>query len=99
MTNGRQRARLAAWVMVACGLSGLARADDDDRRRPDRPQLHSARNDSGVAVTISSNGFIDRRNPFFRELGANGRACVTCHQPQEGWSMTPQGLRRRFDQT
>jgi hypothetical protein len=99
MRNGRVRARAAAWVLLACALPGLARADDDDRRRPDRPQLHSARNDSGVLATISTNGFIDRRNPFFRELGANGRSCVTCHQPQEGWTITPKGLRERFDQT
>ncbi|MDQ6639191.1 MAG: hypothetical protein M3Z15_05945, partial [Pseudomonadota bacterium] len=52
-----------------------------------------------MAVTISTNGFIDRRNPFFRELGANGRACITCHQPQEGWTVTPKGLRDRFDRT
>ena len=99
MGNGKVRTRTVAWMMLACGLTGMARADDDDRRRPDRPQMHSARNDSGVAVTISTNGFIDRRNPFFRELGANGRSCVTCHQPQEGWSITPKGLRDRFDQT
>jgi hypothetical protein len=86
--------------MVACGLPGLAAAsDDDDRERPDRAQMHIAPNDSGVAVTISSNGFIDRRNPFFRELGANGRSCVSCHVPEEGWSMTPKGLRERFERT
>ncbi len=99
MMNRRLRWHALAWAMLACSLPGIAAADDDDRRRPDRAQLHSARNDSGLAVTISTNGFIDRRNPFFRELGANGRSCVTCHQPQEGWSMTPKGLRERFEQT
>jgi hypothetical protein len=93
------RARTAVWLMLACSLPGLASADDDDQRRPDRPQLHRARNDSGVMVTISTNGFIDQRNPFFRDLGGNGRSCVTCHQPLEGWTMTPKGLRERFDQT
>ena len=81
------------------GLLRAARADDDDRRRPNAPQLHSARDDSGVLLTISTNGFIDRRNPFFRELGTNQRACVTCHQPAEGWTITPKGLRARFDDT
>ena len=88
-----------AFLMLACSLPGLARADDDDRRRPDRPQLQSSRDASGVLMTISTNGFIDRRNPFFRELGSNGRSCVTCHQPQEGWTITPKGLRERFEQT
>ncbi len=100
MTDGKVRARTVALVIFACGLSGTAgAADNDDRRRPDRIQLHQARNDSGLAVTISTNGFIDRRNPFFRELGANGRSCVSCHQPEEGWTITPRGLRERFDRT
>ena len=99
MTKPRTSARGATMLLVACSLPGLASADDNDRHRPDQPQLHSARNDSGVVVTISTNGFIDRRNLFFRELGSNGRSCVTCHQPQEGWSITPTGVRERFDRT
>jgi cytochrome c peroxidase len=99
MTHQRLRARALAWTLLACAVPALAHDDDDDRRRPDRPQVLSSRNDSGVAVTVSTNGFIDRRNPFFRELGANGRSCATCHQPQEGWTITPKGLRNRFDET
>src|SRR4029079_714865 len=77
----------------------VAVAADDDRARPDRAQMLRAANEAGVALTISTNGFIDRRNPFFRELGSNGRSCVTCHVPGEGWSMTPKGLRERFERT
>ena len=100
MTHRTMALLAATWTLAAGCLPGLAQAaNDDDRRRPDRPQLHSARNDSGVAVTISTNGFIDRRNPFFRELGVNGRSCASCHQPGEGWSITPAGLRERFDRT
>jgi cytochrome c peroxidase len=100
MTNRRLWAQCLASLVLVFGAAGLARADDhDDRQRPERPQLHSVRDDSGVLVTISSNGFIDQRNPFFRELGSNGRSCVTCHQPQEGWTMTPKGLRQRFDRS
>ncbi len=98
--NARTKTSAAAWAMIACGLPGIAHGgDDDDRRRPGGPEQHSARNDSGTVVTISTNGFIDRRNPFFRELGSNGRSCVSCHQPQEGWSITPKGLRDRFDRS
>jgi hypothetical protein len=99
-TGFRTSVRTAACAIVAFGVAGLAQGgDDDDRRRPHRPEQHSARNDSGTAVTISTNGFIDRRNPFFREFGSNGRSCATCHQPQEGWSITPAGLRERFHRT
>ena len=100
MTDGKLRVYGVAWLMVACGLPSLAAAAEaDDRQRPDRLQMHSARNESGVAVTLSSRGFIDRRNPFFQELGVIGRSCVSCHQPAEGWSVTPQGLRERFDRS
>jgi cytochrome c peroxidase len=99
MAEHRWQARALLALSIGVALLPAARADDDDRRRPQSPQLHSARNDSGVAVTISSNGFIDRRNPFFRELGSNGRSCVSCHQPSEGWTITPRGLRERFEET
>jgi len=94
-TFGRQA---WAWVLLACGASAVA-ATDDDSGRPDRIRLLRAANESGVALTISSNGVIDRGNPFFRSLGANGRSCVSCHQPEEGWSMTPKGLRERFERS
>ncbi|MEO5883807.1 MAG: cytochrome C [Caldimonas sp.] len=102
MTTIQRPGRLLALVAVlaVAGAFSVAQAGDaDDRRRPDRQQFHFAPNDSGIAVTISSNGFIDRRNPFFRELGTNERSCLTCHQPGEGWSMTPKGLGERFRKT
>ena len=99
MTTRRWQVRTLVAVLMTGGLLAAARADDDDRRRPNVAQLQASRNDSGVALTISTNGFIDRRNPFFRELGTNQRACVTCHQPGEGWSDHAEGparaLRRR----
>jgi len=59
MTEAKLRVPTVAWMMVACSLPGLAgAADADDRRRPDRAQMHSARNESGLALTISTNGFI-----------------------------------------
>lgn len=100
MTHRRLRTLVA--LSALCGgwiAAAHADRDDDDRRRPSIPQLHSARNDSGVAATISTNGFIDTRNPFFRPLGSNERSCFTCHQPQDGWTITPKSLRERFEQT
>jgi cytochrome c peroxidase len=99
MTHGNLRARTAACLIAACGLPALAGGGGDVLLRPDRPQMHSARNESGTALTISSNGFVDRRNPFFQELGVNGRSCASCHQPGEGWTVTPQGLRERFERS
>ena len=55
------------------------------------------RNESGAALTVSSTGKIDRSSPFFTSIGTNGRTCESCHQAAEGWSVTPKGIRDRFD--
>ena len=56
-------------------------------------------NPSGFAATFSTNGSIDLTNEFFQDLGTNGRRCVTCHQPSQGWTVTPDGLQERFAKT
>ena len=37
-------------------------------------------------------------NPFFAPLGANGRACVTCHQPINAMSVSALSARQRWQQ-
>jgi hypothetical protein len=61
------------------------------------PNLLPFPNATGLAATYSSTGAIDLSNPFFQSLGSNGRACVSCHQPSDGWTVTPPKLRARFD--
>ncbi len=61
--------------------------------------LFPAWNHAGAAQTATATGTIDRSNPFFKALGTNDRACVTCHQAEEGWSITPAGVRARFEAT
>ena len=53
----------------------------------------------GVLRTLHASGSIDRTNPFFEDLGTNGRRCVTCHQPAQAWTITPDELQTRFAQT
>jgi cytochrome c peroxidase len=53
-------------------------------------------NDDGVSETVTSAVELDTTNPFFQSLGSNDRACVSCHQPAEGWTVTPANVRRRF---
>ena len=36
---------------------------------------------------------------FFQSLGTNGRACVHCHQAQDGWTITPAHVQARFNAT
>jgi hypothetical protein len=57
------------------------------------------KNDAGLHATFSSAGPIDLSNEFFQELGTNGRSCVNCHMPAEAWSITPEGVRKRFERT
>jgi hypothetical protein len=54
---------------------------------------------TGQLRTINLNGDLDLTNPFFQDLGTNGRRCLTCHQPDDGWSVTPSDIRARFTQT
>ena len=56
-------------------------------------------NPSGSHATFSTTGSIDLTNEFFQELGTNGRTCDSCHRPEEGWSITPEGLQERFQKT
>ena len=54
-------------------------------------------NPTGAHQTFSTAGRIDASNPFFQDLGTNGRTCFTCHRPESGWTMTPAGIRERFE--
>ena len=56
-------------------------------------------NPSGRHSTFSTAGDIDMTGPFFQNLGTNGRRCVSCHQPSDGWTVTPESLQERFDAT
>jgi cytochrome c peroxidase len=53
-------------------------------------------NDTGSSRSFSPNGALDTRNPFFQSLGANGRSCSSCHQPDQGWTITPTEVQQRF---
>lgn len=62
---------------------------------PPPPPPVPVANESGQALTFSTVGFIDTGNPFFKAFG-NGRSCASCHDQGEGWSVTPEGLEKRF---
>jgi cytochrome c peroxidase len=59
---------------------------------------------AGAIATASANqheapAIGDPRHPFFASLGPNGRACASCHHPDDSWTITPGRLRARFDAT
>jgi hypothetical protein len=80
--------------VLATALFVSASADAGDRAP--LPGMMPFPNPSGFAATYSTTGSIDFGNPFFKSLGSNGRTCETCHQPGEGWTVTPDGIRARF---
>ena len=93
MSVYRSRDRLLRAVSLFLAMSAPATADPGNAL----PSMALFPNPSGFAATYSTAGAIDTSNPFFQVLGTNGRACVTCHQPSQGWSVTPDQLKARFE--
>jgi len=60
------------------------------------PNLFPFPNPTGQSATFSTNGPIDLTNPFFQDLGTNGRRCVTCHLPDQGWTVAAAEVQSRF---
>jgi hypothetical protein len=61
------------------------------------PELETDRDPSGLISTYQPGGAtLTSRNPFFQNLGTNGRTCFTCHQPQNGWTISAQSAHDRF---
>src|SRR5437773_2516855 len=85
----------ALAMVVGIGLTPASRAQS----RIALPNLAGFPNSAGVSRTFSTEGGIDTTSPFFQSLGTNGRACVTCHDPSTGWSITPAFVQARFAAT
>ena len=60
------------------------------------PNLLTFDNAFGQSQTFNTRGVLTPENPFFQVLGTNGRACVTCHDAAEGWTITPATVQNRF---
>ena len=93
------RARFALRVSLILAIASILAvaaklpADDVD------PNLIASTDASGQLRTFNTSGAIDLDNPFFQNLGTNGRRCVTCHDPGSAWSVTPAGIQERFTQS
>jgi len=54
----------------------------------------------GSLGLINASGPIETKgHPFFTPLGTNGRACVSCHQPSDGMSLSVRTIQERWEQT
>jgi cytochrome c peroxidase len=64
------------------------------------PNLFPFPNASGLLETYNTGDQpIDLTGPFFQSLGTNGRSCGSCHRPAQGWSISAQEVRARFEET
>lgn len=89
-------AAVIVWAVATVTALVTARPARADAGR--RPMLVYA-NANGLMGTFSTAGAIDEQNPFFQDLGTNGRRCVSCHAPDSAWTITPQDVQRRFRAT
>ena len=61
------------------------------------PAYDQFENSNGMLGVIQASGPIDTAgHAFFTPLGTNGRACVNCHQPAYGMSVSAASLKERW---
>jgi len=91
-------ALVLATVVGGWLVAPSARGQSGDR---ERVSAVTVANESGAARTINVSGgpVVDDGNPFFLDLGINGRRCVTCHQPDENMGVSAAGVQARFRAT
>jgi len=61
------------------------------------PRFAAEPDPTGAVATFQPKGAtFTFNNAFFKDLGTNGRTCFTCHQPQNGWSVSAADVAKRF---
>ena len=64
------------------------------------PNLFLFPNATGAVATYNAGGTpIDLAGPFFQPLGTNGRSCGSCHRPAQGWTISADEVKARFEVT
>ena len=85
-------------LLAACGELEESDAAKDTETLASALTGDSFPNATGAARVVSVNGAaIDENNPFFQNLGTNGRRCVTCHQPSAAMTITPAQIQQVFN--
>jgi hypothetical protein len=87
---------LAAATFLIC--AGMAIASGDSLRFV--PVYQEFSDPDGRFANFNTGGPTDTtQNAFFQDLGTNGRRCVTCHQANDAWTVTPTHIQARFEAT
>jgi cytochrome c peroxidase len=91
-------------VAVCAGADSDAASKADAWWLPNSNRVFPARatytDPSGIVTVISTAGETNTSgHAFFTAIGRNGRACVTCHQPLDGMSVSVPTIQARWQAT
>ena len=87
---GKQSTAWAASAIAHARLMRVFRDVEGTQQTPSLiPRFDLDLDPNGLVATYQPGGpTITANNPFFQNLGTNGRTCFTCHQPQTGWTIS-----------
>ncbi len=107
--SGRMMLAVAGAAVLAAGSWSAVTAQQPAVERRDWwspgegrqfPQALEYANEHGSLALFNVDGaFNTAGHAFFEPLGPNGRACVSCHQPADGMSLSLQSIRERWEET
>jgi hypothetical protein len=94
----------AAWTLALAALVAQPASPHERWWSPGQgtplPAFAAYENERGAVGVLNEAGPVDTSgHPFFEAVGTNGRACVTCHQPADGMSLTVRSVRERWEAT
>jgi cytochrome c peroxidase len=94
----KKRLAIVLTGFLLLGTGGLLAVEDSSKQVV--PRFQEFNDPDGRFANLNLGGPTDTAtNPFFQDLGTNGRSCVTCHQPSDAFSVTPPHVRKRFEAT
>ena len=96
ITTERARTVTEGWGARLLALQG----DDGQWAGGARLAAEQIIDDRGQLGIVNATGPVNTQgHPFFEPLGANGRACVTCHQPAYAMTISAAAVRERWQAT
>jgi len=99
-TRSTMQIAIVAIPLLLGGCGALEDAADDTTAGEAALAGDAFTNPTGASRVVTVNGAtIDENNPFFQNLGTNGRRCVTCHQPSAAMGITPPQIQAVFNAT
>ena len=96
-----QSTLLAVWLSAAfVAAAGSPTSWWSPGQGTPLPEFATYDNEQGQLGVLNTSGPLDTKgHPFFEPIGTNGRACVTCHQPSDGMSLSVRSIRERWTAT